>query len=135
LEPLERTRRSEEARLGVITWERDTQRLEQILWVIREGDRILGQLADSLSQWDPQIYHGTTDASSMKSWIQAWRSALRGLKLGKTLDPRQRWLREWFRQYIVESGRAEEKWRELLSSVEDEERIIIEIKSEWCERS
>lgn len=132
LEPLEeKSRRREKAHLAVITWERETQRLEQILRVIQEGDWILEDLADSLTQWE------NTRPSSTRSWGQVWRSALQSLGLltmesEDTRDSRQRWLREWF-GHLIKNERAKKSWRQLSTLLESSEQIPIEIKIEWCE--
>lgn len=132
LKPLEeKSRRREKARSAVIAWERETQRLEQILRVIREGDWILEDLADSLTRWEH------TCPSSTSSWGQVWRSALQSLgllitKSEDTRDSRQRWLREWFGQ-LIKNDRAKKSWKQLSMLLEFSEQIPIEFEIEWCE--
>ena len=132
LEPFEeKSRRRKEARLAVIAWERETQRLEQILQVIREGDWILEDLANSLTQWE------TTRPSSTSSWGQFWRSALQSLdpliiESEDTRDSRQRWLREWFGQ-LIKNERAKKSWKQLSTLLESPEQIPLEISIDWCE--
>ena len=124
----EKARRREKARLAVITWERDTQRLEQILRIIQEGERILQQLAGSLTQWET-----TYGPSSTTSWaLQRSLGDLIKKKSEVRRDPRQRWLREWFEQLIANSG-GKESWKELLMFMESSEQIKIEINIEWCQ--
>lgn len=103
----EKLRKCEEARSGVTALDRESQRLEQIGLVFRELMRIVEDLAASVLQWDAEF----DDEGS-----------------------RQEWLQDWFRQTIYQNPQLSELWTKLLASVhEEEERLLVEITTEWCE--
>ncbi|KAL8754784.1 MAG: hypothetical protein Q9184_005007 [Pyrenodesmia sp. 2 TL-2023] len=138
LDPLkEKLKRSEEARLGLLLWERDTRTIQQVARVVQEMRCGLWRLTASLPPPDT----ATSDhdrALKIERWKKGWPSLLQSLPGSKILKPpesRQRWLGAWFRQHMTEDSPLKELWMGAVSSVDDDEqKLPIEIKSQWCER-
>ncbi|KAL8918743.1 MAG: hypothetical protein Q9208_007183 [Pyrenodesmia sp. 3 TL-2023] len=137
LEPLrENTKTMEEARLGLVVLERDTRAIQQIIRVVQEMGRGLWHLTTSLPPRDT----ATSDhshASGIARWTEGWLSLLQALPGSRTLNPpdsTQRWLSAWFRQQVNEISPLKKLWMEALSSLDDEQKLPIELKTQWCER-
>lgn len=149
LDPLnEKAKKKEEASRGLIAWERETQRLYQISSVLRGFHRGIQHFANALPQRDTGIndYGNSPNSSRARTHLQQWTDAITpsilhvvpGFKRPKprgTRDSGQGWLREWYRQHIVDDRQLKEEWTKLLTSVDhQEEKLRIEIRSEWCGR-
>ncbi|KAL8941721.1 MAG: hypothetical protein Q9211_001708 [Gyalolechia sp. 1 TL-2023] len=115
----ERARKSSEAHEGLIAWQRDTERVDQIRQVFRGLSRALQSLANSLPRCKTIIYDqgNSLDSSAAKT----------------TSNPD--WLREWYRRSRAEHAQLIDEWKKLLRSVgNQEERLEIQIRPESCGR-
>lgn len=141
--PLKEDRRQEEKiRLGVVTMEREVQRLERILRVVEELEDNLLVLATLVSVWDTKHENDSNNTLyvSIKDLCQyVWDRILPHYIKHDIIKPRK-WDCVWRQQQLQEWLRLfhevfKEHWNELLATVnEGEEKLVINITTEWCER-
>ena len=141
--PLKEDRRQEEKiRLGVVAMEREVQRLERILRVVQELETNLLLLSERVRSWDTNFENGSNNTLYVliKDLCQrVWDRSLRRYikhdltKLRKwDCVWRQKELQEWLSVFHQE---LKEHWNELLASVDEgDEKLVINITTEWCER-
>ena len=105
--PLKEKRKQEEGiRLGLVVLEREVERLERIMEVVRQLDY---RLDVAVSYWDTDF-----EGDCVR---------------------RQKRFQHWLKWYIIQNELLNDRWNELLATVsEGEEKIAINITTEWCER-
>ena len=141
--PLKEDRRQEEKiRLGVVAMERELQRSERILRVVEELENNFLVLATLVGVWDTKVENDSKNTLHVliKDLCQhIWDRILPRYIRHDITQPR-RWdcvwrqqeLQKWLRFFHQE---FKEHWNELLASVnEGEEKLVINITPEWCER-
>ena len=140
----EKKRQMEEAQLGVVALEREIRRLERILLVVQDLQRILQQLAASSLEWDAD---SEEDSNTLYVLINRIYQDVRARvsqcyskpdvtkPRGRDCVWKQKQLQEWLREHIIQNRLLKEHWNELLKSVDKgEEKLVINITTEWCER-
>ena len=141
--PLKEDRRQEEKiRLGVVAMEREVQRLELILRVVQELETNLLVLAEQVSSWDTKFENGGNNTLYVliKDLCQHVWDRLLPRYIKHDITKLRRWdcvwrqmeLQEWLSVFHQE---LKEHWNELLASVDEgEEKLVINITTEWCEQ-
>lgn len=141
--PLKEDRRQEgKIRLGVVAMEREVQRLELILRVVQESETNLLVLAEQVSSWDTKFENGSNNTLYVliKDLCQHVWDRLLPRYIKHDITKLRRWdcvwrqkeLQEWL---SVSHQELKEHWNELLASVDEgEEKLVINITTEWCER-